>query len=248
MSEEKKDIIMTEPNETLAEDEKEQKVEMSEVEMGCGGKKEELADDNKEMACGEKEMACGEKDMSEADKIEEKDDETVDKDVKDMSEADKIEEKDDEDVDDEEKDMSFSGTFKLSEFSENKADEIKAFCEMSSKEVVEKLIEMSDEISSLKKFKEETDAKEKFAKLSSIMASVKNDLNDDDYKKFSEEGEKLSLSELNGFENKVKAFAYENSKKNDNKNDNGIMTFAGVESSMSEKKEMTADDIFNKYL
>ena len=217
---------MSEKTEEVKEEEKE---EMSEPE-----KEEDKTEDNKEkdMSCGDnkEEMACGgdEKDMSEADKIEEDDDEEEDDAVK--------------------EDMSFCGTFKMSEFSEDKADIVKSYCEMSAKEVMDKLIEMSDELASLKKFKEEADAKEKFAKLSSIMASVKGDLTEEDYKKFSEEGNSLSVAELSGFENKVKAFAYENAKKSNKINDSGIMTFAGVESSTSENKELTADDIFNKYL
>ena len=168
---------------------------------------------------------------------------------KEMSEADKVEEEDDEDVDEEEKEnMSFSSTFKLSDFSEDKADMVKSYCQMSSKEVMSKLIEMSDELSELRKFKEDTESKEKFARLSSIMASVKCDLTEEDYKKFSEEGNALSFSELGAFENKVKAFAYENAKKTNKSNDSGIMTFAGVDPTGDAQKELTADDIFNKYL
>lgn len=246
-----KDIIMS--DNTPEEKEKaevETKEEMSDTsdkqeEMACGGeeKEEDMAcgDNKKDMACGNKEedMACGEKqeDMACGGKEEE------------MSEADKIEEDDDEDEDEEVKEnMSFNGSFKLSEFSEDKADIVKSYCEMSAKEVMDKLIEMSATIDELSKFKEETDAKEKFAKLSSIMASVKSDLTEEDFKKFSEEGESLSVSELGGFENKVKAFAYENAKKSNKQNDSGIMTFAGVGSSETDTKELTADDIFNKYL
>ncbi len=209
--------------EDMAEKTEDDKSEETE-EMSCGDNKEE-------MGCGgkEEELACG--------------------DNKEMSEADRIEEDDDEDEDEEVKEnMSFNGSFKISEFSEDKAEVIKSYCEMSAKEVMNKLIEMSETIAELTKFKEETDAKEKFAKLSSIMASVKNDLNEEDYKRFSEEGESLSVSELGGFENKVKAFAYENAKKSNKQNDSGIMTFAGVGGAETMEKELTADDIFNKYL
>ena len=60
------------------------------------------------------------------------------------------------------------------------------------------------------------------------------------------EGITKTFAELDSFENKVKAFAYEASKGKE-KQDDGIMKFAG-QGKVQTKAELTADDIFNKYL
>ena len=54
-------------------------------------------------------------------------------------------------------------------------------------------------------------------KFSTIMASVKEDLDEKTFAELSEEGKVLSLDQLGAFENKVKAFAYDATKKNKDK-------------------------------
>jgi hypothetical protein len=75
------------------------------------------------------------------------------------------------------------------------------------------------------------------------MASVKEDLDEKTFAELSEEGKGLSFEELGGFENKVKAFAYEATKKNkDNNEEDDVVRFA---SSNNENVE-TDNDVFNR--
>ena len=74
-------------------------------------------------------------------------------------------------------------------------------------------------------------------------ASVKEDLDEKTFAELSEEGKGLSFEELGGFENKVKAFAYEATKKNkDNNEEDDVVRFA---SSNNENVE-TDNDVFNR--
>ena len=66
------------------------------------------------------------------------------------------------------------------------------------------------------------------------MASVKEDLDEKTFSELSEEGKSLSLEQLGAFENKVKAFAYEATKKNKEQNDSDtddIMKFGATDNS-----------------
>ena len=74
------------------------------------------------------------------------------------------------------------------------------------------------------------------------MASVKEDLDEKTYAELSEEGKVLSFSELGAFENKVKAFAYEATKKNKEEKETDeteIMRFGAVD-----KNAQVDDDVF----
>ena len=79
------------------------------------------------------------------------------------------------------------------------------------------------------------------------MASVKEDIEPKKFSELQEEGKNLPIDELGGFENKVKAFAYESSKGKEHKDDNGIIRFACNEQ-YKQDKEISVDDIYNKYL
>ena len=195
----KEDVIM-----------EEEKKEMSETEKPT---EDEKKDDEKEMSCG------GEKEMS------------------DDSEDDKLkEEKDEEkDIADEEKKFSLDAYVDeaaMLTMLENETDEMKELAdkvtkEFSAEEIVSKFIEMAKENADLKAEKEKNDTEKKDKKFSAIMASVKEDLDEESYAKLAEEGKQLSLDQLGAFENKVKAFAYEATKKNNkNEEDNSeIMMF-----------------------
>ena len=188
----------------------EEKKEMSETEKPT---EDEKKDDEKEMSCG------GEKEMS------------------DDSEDDKLkEEKDEEkDIADEEKKFSLDAYVDeaaMLTMLENETDEMKELAdkvtkEFSAEEIVSKFIEMAKENADLKAEKEKNDTEKKDKKFSAIMASVKEDLDEESYAKLAEEGKQLSLDQLGAFENKVKAFAYEATKKNNkNEEDNSeIMKF-----------------------
>jgi hypothetical protein len=135
----------------------------------------------------------------------------------------------------------------FAEMTDEQKDFAEKVCSMSAKEVLETVLSLSKDITELKEFKEKAEMKEKELKLSAIMESVREDLDEKQFAELSEEGKTLSIDELGGFENKVKAFAYENSKNHANVEQDDIMKFAGAIEDNSKKIE-TADDIFNKYL
>ena len=193
----------------------------------------------------EKDMACGNKDMaetSEDDKLKEekKEEDNIKDEEKKMaeeSEDDKLKEekKEEDDIKDEEKKFSLNAYVDeaaMLTMLENETDEFKALAdkvtkEFSANEIVAKFIEMAKENAELKADKEKNDKEKTDKKFASIMASVKEDLDEESYSKLAEEGKQLSLDQLGAFENKVKAFAYEATKKNNkNEEDNSeIMKF-----------------------
>ena len=204
--------------------------------------------DEKDMACGddkEKEMACDNKEMaseSEDEKLKEekKEEDNIKDEEKKMaeeSEDDKLkEEKEEEDdIKDEEKKFSLNAYVDeaaMLAMLENETDEFKALAdkvtkEFSANEIVAKFIEMAKENAELKADKEKNDKEKTDKKFASIMASVKEDLDEESYAKLAEEGKQLSLDQLGAFENKVKAFAYEATKKNNKNEENSseIMMF-----------------------
>ena len=187
---------------------------------------DETKKDEKEMSCGE-----GEKEMS---SNKEEDGEIV------MGKDNK--EKDDKEKDNKEKKFSLDSFLDFDAMLATMADEtdatkdfVKDFCKMRAEDMVKCACD-------LKKFKDEKVFAEKKEKVDAIMASVKGDIPDKDFADLQEEGKSCSADKVEAFENKVKAFAYEFSKKN--KPSNGFMTFANdvrVEGSQS------IDDLYNKY-
>lgn len=242
MSEDEKKKEMSAEKENL-DDDKEK--EMSEETKECAEKEcaEKCADESKDIEVEETE---DQKTLAE-DNSTPKEDESEDKD-------DIEDEKDDDEEDADEKEFSLGchieDAEKMAMFAEI-SDEQKEFaekvCSMSAKEVLETVLSLSKDMAELKEFKANAEKKEKELKLSAIMESVRADLDEKQFADLSKEGEELSLEELGGFENKVKAFAYENSKNNANTKQDDIMKFAGTIEDNSKKIE-TADDIFNKYL
>ena len=205
----------------------------------------------------EKDMACGNKDMAETSedeklKEEKKEEDNIKDEEKKMaeeSEDEKLkEEKDEEDdIKDEEKKFSLDAYVDeaaMLTMLENETDEMKELAdkitkEFSADEIVSKFIEMAKENAELKADKEKNDKEKTDKKFSAIMASVKEDLDEESYSKLAEEGKQLSLDQLGAFENKVKAFAYEATKKNSkNEEDNSeIMKFG----SSNNENEAEAD-------
>lgn len=220
--------------------------------------------DEKDMACGdekEKEMTCGNKEMaseSEDEKLkEEKKEEDNIKDeekrMSDESEDEKLkEEKEEEDdIEDEEKKFSLNAyvdegamlSMLEKETEENKALVEQVVKEFSANDIVSKILELAKENAELKAEKKLADVEKAEKKFSAIMASVKEDLDEKTFAELSEEGKNLSFEELGGFENKVKAFAYEATKKNKEiNNEEDVMKFA---SSNNENIE-NDNDVFNR--
>ena len=90
-----------------------------------------------------------------------------------------------------------------------------------------KMGEMEAELSELREYKAACEKKELATSVESIMAEVKDCMSEDKYKEFRDEGLTCKMSELDAWSNKVKAFCFENGKvgKTTKKND-GIFSFA----------------------
>ena len=211
-----KDIVMEEPKEEETKEmAQEDNKEEQPKEMGCDGETKEMSDEDS--------------------KDDDKDDEQEDK----------------EDDDDKEKKFSLDAyvdqvamlAMLENETEENKklADEVMK--QMSANEIVEKFVQMAKENAELKIEKEKSDKEKRDKKFSAIMASVKEDLDAKLFSELSEEGKDLTLEQLGAFENKVKAFAYEATKNNQRKEDDGIMRFAGVDNSLNNQD---GQDVFDR--
>jgi len=211
-----KDVVMEEPKEEETKEmAQEDNKEEQPKEMGCDGEMKEMSDDDS--------------------KDDDKDDEQEDK----------------EDDDDKEKKFSLDAyvdqvamlAMLENETEENKklADEVMK--QMSANEIVEKFVQMAKENAELKIEKEKSDKEKRDKKFSAIMASVKEDLDAKLFSELSEEGKDLTLEQLGAFENKVKAFAYEATKNNQRKEDDGIMRFAGVDNSQNNQD---SQDVFDR--
>lgn len=212
-----KDIIMEEPKEEETKEmAQEDNKEEQPKEMGCDGETKEMSDDDS--------------------KDDDKDDEQEDK---------------EDDDDNQEKKFSLDAyvdqvamlAMLENETEENKklADEVMK--QMSANEIVEKFVQMAKENAELKIEKEKSDKEKRDKKFSAIMASVKEDLDAKLFSELSEEGKDLTLEQLGAFENKVKAFAYEATKNNQRKEDDGIMRFAGVDNSLNNQD---SQDVFDR--
>lgn len=245
-----KDIVMEEEAETkeMAEEE---------VTKECAEEaKEDVEEEDKEMSEDEnKEMAEDTEDTEE--EQEEKEMSCENSEDKAMAEE---EEKSEDDS--EEKQMEeVQEDFEQKEFSEEEPTEEKSMSELAKefaeteedKEFIDKFFacELKDivgEILELKKFRDAQIQQETETKLNSILAKVKGDIEEKKFAEFVEEGSKLSLSELDAFENKVKAFAYDEAKiKNFSSEEEQVLIFANTDI-ISVKAEMSADDIYKKYL
>lgn len=212
-----KDIVMEESKEEETKEmaQEDNKEEQSK-EMGCDGETKEMSDEDS--------------------KDDDKDDEQEDK---------------EDDDDNQEKKFSLDAyvdqvamlAMLENETEENKklADEVMK--QMSANEIVEKFVQMAKENAELKIEKEKSDKEKRDKKFSAIMASVKEDLDAKLFSELSEEGKDLTLEQLGAFENKVKAFAYEATKNNQRKEDDGIMRFAGVDNSLNNQD---SQDVFDR--
>lgn len=103
------------------------------------------------------------------------------------------------------------------------------------------------ELHELRKFKADTEEAKKQAEVNKVMADVKCDISEEDFDRLYNEGMKCSYSEMQEFSTKVKAFAYVNSKKKNDKQGNVedkdvFMGFA------NKKKEKNDANVFEKYL
>ena len=233
---------------------KEENMENKELNFSDSEKDKDIIMEDKDKSADEKDMACGDKKMageSEDEKLkeekkEEKDIKDEEKKMAEESEDEKLKEekKEEKDIADEEKKFSLNAYVDeaaMLTMLENETEEFKALAdkvtkEFSANEIVSKFIEMAKENAELKAEKEKNDAEKKEKKFSAIMASVKEDLDEETYSKLAEEGKKLSFEQLGAFENKVKAFAYDSSKNNNTNEDNDEIMRFGSSNNENEKE------------
>ena len=203
----------------------------------------------------EEQPTVEEKEMAQEDNKEEQPKEMgCDGEMKEMSDDDsKDDEQEDKEDDDDNQEKKFSLDAYVDQVAmlamlENETEENKKLADevmkqMSANEIVEKFIQMAKENAELKIEKEKSDKEKRDKKFSAIMASVKEDLDAKLFSELSEEGKDLTLEQLGAFENKVKAFAYEATKNNQRKEDDGIMRFAGVDNSQNNQD---SQDVFDR--
>lgn len=223
------------------EDEKkedeEEKSEDKEKEMSCGA-------DDKEMACGEsdKEMSCGGegKEMAEDKTEEAKDDSEKEDEKKEMSEDSQKEFSDEDKA--EEKDKEFAC---LENEDTELSDGVRKVFSSDKAFAVESVLAMAKEIKELREFKAGVEQKDKEFAVDKVMAGVKAVLTEKEFDDFRKEG--LACDNVDAFTNKVKAFAYDKKIESEETKNDGIMEFADGQKEMS-AKELTADEIFNKYM
>ena len=228
---------------------KEENMENKELNFSDSEKDKDIIMEEKDNSADEKDMACDDKEMAEnsedeklkEEKKEEDDIKDEEKKMAEESEDEKLKEEKEEEDDIAKEEKKFSLDAYLDEAAllimlENETNECKELVEKVTKEfsandIISKFIEMAKENAELKAEKEKIDTEKRDKKFASIMANVKDDLDEQTYSELAEEGKTLSLAQLGAFENKVKAFAYEATKKNKEvKEDNDeIMKFGSAD-------------------
>lgn len=209
----------------MAEDKKFSESEEKDVIMEKTSDEKEtvVQAEEKDVVEEEKEMGCGEKALSEEDKEE------IDKEEPKKFSLD-----------------SYVNVGALSvllekENESNKKLADKVMKEMSADEIVMEFVAITKELAELREFKANLEAEQKNKKLFSIMAQAKENLTTELFVKLYEEGKALAFAELDGFNNKVKAFVDEH-KVTAVENDD-IMTFASADNAQVNKEEI---DVFEK--
>lgn len=177
---------------------------------------------------------------------------------KEMSEDEADEEVEKEEVEDENKEMSEEvemacedeKEFSIAEFASKELiesiedEKVGEFIKMSADDMIKAFAEIVNQNKTLMDYKTNVEMAERDEKVNGILASVKLDLSEEQYKTFSEEAKEVSLECVDAFANKVKAFAYENAKtKVDNTKNDEVFVFAGVDDDNANKED---DDVFSR--
>ena len=221
-----------------------------------------VMDEKKELSAGEKEKEFESDEDKKDEKKFEDTQEKADKkqDEEDEKEEDEIEKKEfakEEDKEDDKKFEDKEKTFSLEayvdatatlamlekETAERKTLAEKVLKEMGADKLFATVMELSKENEELKKYKADREETEKERKFSSIMAEVKGDIPDEEYKKLYNEGKTLKFSDMENFEIKVQAFAYKSSK-----NSNGDFRIPPTETNNPNTSHKTVEDIYKEYL
>lgn len=226
-------------------------------------KEEKMADKEKKVTAEEEkveETKTKEKEMAEQ-KEEKKEDKpsNSEEDTKKKMSDDKDDDEDDDDKDKDEKEKKMStdanvDTMASLAFLENETEQYKEMINKmyaQDKEIImEEYLKMAKERDELKAYQETRMKEDKEFAVNKIMADVKEDLDEKEFEDLKKEGMACKYEEVKGFENKVKAFAYEKSKTNPKKKDSNedIMKFEAKKVKEEKSTEETVDDIYNKYL
>lgn len=241
----------------LSEDENKEDIVMSKEEP----KEEPKSEESKKMAEPKEEEPKSEdkKEMSEPTQMAEEPKEDVEDDKDDDDD-------DDKDGKDEDKDatkMSEEKKFSLEQFASDElikslSDEMAELVKMeSADDVIKKFAEIMEQNSALvaknselESFKTEKLSEERDNKVKAILAKVKEDLPVEQFSELSKESESVKLDEIDAFENKVKAFAYEASKSNvtkENEVEDGVMHMASSAQNVVSKDEDIFARLSRKY-
>lgn len=225
-------------------------------------KEEKMADKEKKVTAEEKVEETENKEKVMAEQEEEKKEDkpsNSEEDTKKKMSEDKDDEEDDDDKDEDEKEKKMStdsnvDTMASLAFLENETEQYKEMINKmyaQDKEIImEEYLKMAKERDELKTYQEKRMKEDKEFAVNKIMADVKEDLDEKEFEDLKKEGMACKYEDVKGFENKVKAFAYEKSKSNPKKKESNedIMKFEAKNVKEEKSTEETVDDIYNKYL
>lgn len=121
--------------------------------------------------------------------------------------------------------------------------------------VMQEYVEMAKERDELKKFKDTKDTEAKEFEVNKTLMEAKEDLTEEEFACLKEEGMACKTQEMSAFVNKVKAFAYNNAKKNPHKEIPNEQNKAFVKMAFDWDTKLnksaatkSAEEIYNKYL
>ena len=120
---------------------------------------------------------------------------------------------DDEHDDDDDEEEEKSDAEKLADIT-SQCEELKKLLEDKDNIIMEQTAELEE----LRKFKNDTEEKEKMTKIDEVMCDVEKFLSSDQYNEFKSEGVACELSTIENWENKVKAFCFSSVTNQDNAN------------------------------
>lgn len=178
---------------------------------------------------------------------------------------DKEVEDDDEDVEEGTKEFSLDANADISAYLEMLENETEEYRELAKKVLVDmesdkglvmqEYVKMAKERDELKKFKETKEAEAKELEVNRTLMEAKEDLTDEEFTCLKEEGMACKSGEITAFVNKVKAFAYNNAKKNPRKEETSDehktylkMAFDWDSKLSKSTAPKSAEEIYNKYL
>lgn len=227
-------------------------------------KEEKMADKEKKVTAEEeKEMAkveeteTKEKEMAEQKEEKKEEPSNSEEDTKKKMSDDEDDDEEDEDIKEKEKKMSTDSnvdTMASLAFLENETEQYKEMINKmysQDKEIImQEYLKMAKERDELKTYQENRMKEDKEFAVNKIMADVKEDLDEKEFEDLKKEGMACKYEDVKGFENKVKAFAYEKSKTNPKKKESNddIVKFEAKTVKEDRNTEETADDIYDKYL